>query len=88
MNPVAKTILKKQTIGYMEAKRKEEEEHKVKHPEMYITYRMDTRKSALKTEDAVIIRHVCESVVAIKDFAGDKQLFGKEMSPFNKICDC
>eukprot|EP00112_Aurelia_sp_Birch-Aquarium-sp1_P007407 Seg1807.2 transcript_id=Seg1807.2/GoldUCD/mRNA.D3Y31 product="hypothetical protein" protein_id=Seg1807.2/GoldUCD/D3Y31 len=88
LNPVAKTILKKQTIGYLEAKRKEEEAHKVKHPEMYITYRMDTRKSALKTEDAVIIRHVCESVVAIKDFAGDKQLFGCEFIKASSGFDC
>ena len=62
----------------MEAKRKEEEEFKIKHPENYVTYRMDTRKSATKTDGSVIIRHVCESVVSIKDFAGEKQLFGKQ----------
>ncbi|XP_065054419.1 uncharacterized protein LOC135683165 isoform X2 [Rhopilema esculentum] len=88
LNPSAKVILKRQTIGFMEAKRKEEEEFKIKHPENYVTYRMDTRKSATKIDGSVIIRHVCESVVSIKDFAGEKQLFGCEFIKAASGFDC
>ena len=77
MNPCAKSILKRQTIGFLDAKKREEEDYKIKHPENYVFYRMDTRKSAIKLNESIVIRHVCESVVSIKDFAGDKQLFGE-----------
>ena len=64
-------------MGFLEAQKREEEEYKIKHPENYVVYRMDTRKSAMKNDDSVVIRHVCESIVSIKDFAGEKQLFGR-----------
>ncbi len=77
MNPVAKTILKKQTLGFMEAKRKEEEEYRCRHPENFVTYRLDTRKSAMKEGETILITSVCEANVAIKGFDSDKQMFGK-----------
>lgn len=88
LNPCAVTILKRQTIGFLEAKKREEEEYKIKHPENYVVYRMDTRKSAMKKDDSVVIRHVCESIVAIKDFAGEKQLFGCEFIKAASGFDC
>eukprot|EP00794_Sanderia_malayensis_P014177 gene14177-15656_t len=78
LNPVAKTILKKQTLGFLEGKRREEEEYRAKHPENYVTYRLDTRKSARKDGDTVIITSVYEANVAIKGFDAEKQIYGCE----------
>ncbi len=67
----------------MEAKRKEEEEFRYKHPENFLTYRLDTRKSAMKDGDTVTITSVCEANIAIKGFEDEKQLFGR----FNVCAD-
>lgn len=92
LNPVACTILKQQTLGFLEARKKEEEEYRCKHPENFVTYRIDTRKSGVKNGDTILITSVCESNVAIKEYASEKQIFGCEFIKasvgFNcRLCD-
>lgn len=79
-NEQAKAILFKQAKLFMKAQREIErraKENYDKTPSNFFSVRMESRKSALKKEDTVIITSLVESTIEIKDFSKDR-FFGCE----------
>ena len=77
----AQAIILKQSKLYMKAQRdtiQKELENYNKNPKNFYSVNMETRKSALKKEDTVIITSLVEATIEVKEFAKNR-FFGMSL---------